>query len=443
MTIKTYIINSITNEIVDILDPSINIQEFTSSGIYYKTDSVNIIDVVVVGGGGGGKGSSSSYYGGYGGEAGEIKTETFIITDNSINIIIGDGGQGGFNYNGENGENTSIGDLLVSLGGNGGSLYNTTMYGRKGETGYGTVLLAEAGEDGTYGGIAGVGYGAGGGGSRSSYGTFPPFTYYNGGDGASGYVKIIEYLPHDYIITEQGIYHIFIVDDSNNTLSAYTAPNLKITDPRRIYNESQNEFSSDIIFGGEYSSIQSVISFAYLIFDSEFYNWEDLSLNDLSLSIDIYVDDSENIDTSGTKEISFWDGETYSNKLYYELDDIIDQLISGEYVNFIIPLSDFTNSSFNTTDVKRLDVLLSPIADYITVEFQNAKLIYNKNVNSYVKLNNISVENCKVYSILNEEIIDIVYTDFIGNYSIYAPENSIILVEPPIGYTERPKKVII
>jgi hypothetical protein len=281
MTIKTYIINSMQNTIVDIIEYEPVVHEFTESGTYYKSPNVNSISVISVGGGGAGGGSSHLIYGGEGGYAGEISYNYYTDIDDSLNIIIGDGGLGAPDTIGASGGNTSVGDLQTSIGGNGGvKHYIAYEIGGDGEDGYGNVQLATDGSAySTSGnvapGIGGVGYGAGGGGS----GCRIFFTNYSGGNGAPGYVKITEYIPIEYKITEPGIYHIVAVDDSNNLLRAYTAPSLKITDARRAYTETQADFTSDIIFSGYYTSFQTWISAATLILDSEFHDWSDYIMN--------------------------------------------------------------------------------------------------------------------------------------------------------------------
>jgi hypothetical protein len=317
MTIKTYIINSMQNTIVDIIEYEPVVHEFTESGTYYKSPNVNSISVISVGGGGAGGGSSHLIYGGEGGYAGEISYNYYTDIDDSLNIIIGDGGLGAPDTIGASGGNTSVGDLQTSIGGNGGvKRYIAYEIGGDGEDGYGNVQLATDGSAySTSGnvapGIGGVGYGAGGGGS----GCRIFFTNYSGGNGAPGYVKITEYIPIEYKITEPGIYHIVAVDDSNNLLRAFTAPGLKIVDERRGTILTSEEFERP------------------------------------------------------------------------------------------------TDDTLNT-------------------------------VSGFVYYNGEAAANCKVFCVRNDEIYDVVYSDGVGEYEIYAKAPDIIVAESTNNTTERPKVVI-
>jgi hypothetical protein len=163
---------------------SINVQKFTYTGSTQTyTPSTGmfqcIIEAVGAGGGSGGVGGAtgSASSGGVGGSGGEYGRNllTSAQIGSSQTITIGAGGSAGASGggNGGNGGNTSIGTLLVCIGGGGGIYYNNAAagvaYGIQG--GYGGTASAgqyffiQGGAGGTASNISTAAFGSFGGSS--------------------------------------------------------------------------------------------------------------------------------------------------------------------------------------------------------------------------------------------------------------------------------------
>jgi len=179
------------------------------------TEQPRGIDVLIVAGGGGGGAafSNSPRYGGGGGAGGlKFKEGYFLTSESSIPVIVGQGGRGSDNRHsnphrvaGDDGENSSFGDL-VAIGGGGGSGSSSESSGEdpagdggsggggggggfnEGSGGSGTPDQGHDGTDGTLN-YSGGGGGAGSAGNETSGGigqTFWGVTYATGGDGKTG-----------------------------------------------------------------------------------------------------------------------------------------------------------------------------------------------------------------------------------------------------------------
>ena len=156
-------------------------------------DNVDKVDVLLVGGGGGGGAAR-----GGGGGAGELINKTVDLSSNdSVDITVGAGGNGGIDQNGINGNNSSFGHLEALGGGGGGMAYYNGKDGGSGGGGGthnnpGGASLADTGigSEGGYG-PSNVGQtgSAGGGGGATSQGLEPDETsgaYYQLGHGGYG-----------------------------------------------------------------------------------------------------------------------------------------------------------------------------------------------------------------------------------------------------------------
>jgi|GEM_PF-989290 len=156
-------------------------------------DDVDEVDVLLVAGGGGGGAAR-----GGGGGAGELINKTVDLSSNdSVDITVGAGGDGGIDQNGINGNNSSFGHLEALGGGGGGMAYENGKDGGSGGGGGthnnpGGTSLAETGigSSGGYG-PSNVGQtgSAGGGGGATSPGQEPDETsgaYYQLGHGGYG-----------------------------------------------------------------------------------------------------------------------------------------------------------------------------------------------------------------------------------------------------------------
>jgi hypothetical protein len=162
--------------------------------------SLNLtLSAFVVAGGGGGGGNSSAGTGG-GGAGGVVFRNGFTIsTGATYNIIIGDGGAGGTsinNFDGGNGQNSSIVGILTATGGGGGAGGVYTFNGLNGGAGGGGgANVSIAGNGGINTGSQGfsggdgfkgvVAYGGGGGGAGQS--GFKAVSN-NGGNGGRGII---------------------------------------------------------------------------------------------------------------------------------------------------------------------------------------------------------------------------------------------------------------
>jgi hypothetical protein len=141
---------------------SIVVRVFTSTGTYTPTAGMIYCIAEGVGGGGGGcsggtSGSASGIFEGGGGGGGEyarkILSATQIGASQAVIIgALGTGGASGGNNGGNNGGNTSLGSLLVAIGGNGAAFSGTG--GNGGHGGTGDVLIQ--GDSGGTGRIASI-----------------------------------------------------------------------------------------------------------------------------------------------------------------------------------------------------------------------------------------------------------------------------------------------
>lgn len=223
----------ITNTVT--LGFSINIQTFTSSGVYTPSPDIVFAQVAGVGSGGGGGGVASTpgsqFAQGGGGGSGEYASGLFNAASigSSQAVTIGSGGSGGVagNNAGSVGGNCSLGSLLTLIGGNGGagsaaSIISINVNGGLGGTGgnggdvrfpgqYGGSGYASTSDQIGYGGSGaagqysggvpqngstgangsiGTGYGGGGSGASNKSTNIAR----SGGDGTPGIIVITEYI---------------------------------------------------------------------------------------------------------------------------------------------------------------------------------------------------------------------------------------------------------
>ena len=168
-------------------------QLFTSSGTFTVSAGVTTVYVSGCGGGGGGGGADEGAYGGGGGGgACALKTPITVVPERAYTITIGNGGTAGAATptNGGAGGASSFGSLFTLAAGGGGGLGNATIgnggasggsYATSGRTfctAYG-VMCPPVGGSGLFGvgglhaqsgnynlaGLAGSGFGSGGGGA--------------------------------------------------------------------------------------------------------------------------------------------------------------------------------------------------------------------------------------------------------------------------------------
>jgi len=164
--------------------PLYKIDTFTSNGSWTKPSGVTSFDVLVVAGGG-----SGGRHGGAGGGAGGlIYAENYTIPDGTYSITIGSGGTGATGTSNTDGDDSSIGSLLVAKGGgkgvntgnnpsaaepyNGGSGAGSANQSKT----FTETQTSQSGDSGTYGfgNDGGKGYttsdfaGGGGGGAGSA-----------------------------------------------------------------------------------------------------------------------------------------------------------------------------------------------------------------------------------------------------------------------------------
>lgn len=157
-------------------------EEFTTVGTHSFTvpEGVTSIDYVVIAGGGGAGGSNNSIRASGGGGAGGVLIGTMPISSTSYEVIVGDGGIGGTGQvNGQNGSNSSLGDIIAIGGGGGGWADNGG--GRDGndggsgggagaQSGIAGISILGQGNDGGNTTGAGLGRGGAGGGGATSAG---------------------------------------------------------------------------------------------------------------------------------------------------------------------------------------------------------------------------------------------------------------------------------
>ncbi|EGO4179424.1 TPA: hypothetical protein OPJ27_004563 [Escherichia coli] len=209
----------------------INIQKFTSSGVYTPTPGTKSIKVKAVGGGGAGGGAVATSTGvsaGGGGGSGAYAEGYYTSGFSGLTVTIGAAGASASGAVGGNGGTTSFGALISCPGGGGGQIAtasNTTIVyssqGAPGGTPTGSGLIVsgkgQPGQNGVAIGTEGIGIGGigspspfGGGGTQSvngdngasatSYGSggggtcnAPSQSAHSGGAGAPGVVIVEEY----------------------------------------------------------------------------------------------------------------------------------------------------------------------------------------------------------------------------------------------------------
>jgi alpha-tubulin suppressor-like RCC1 family protein len=145
---------------------SYKIHTFTSSGTFTPATDM-IVDALVVAGGGGGGGDAS----GGGGAGGVLYSTSYSLSSGAKAITVGAGGAAN-----QNGQNSSIGNLLVAIGGGAGRKY---LKGNNGGSGGGGSYLRGTGEfeaglgtsgQGNNGGVGRYYYRGGGGGGAGAAG---------------------------------------------------------------------------------------------------------------------------------------------------------------------------------------------------------------------------------------------------------------------------------
>ena len=166
--------------------------EYDTAGSYTWQCPENVTEVItqMVGGGGGGRGPSATgynYWFGWGGSHGEYQSFSHIAVTPGENYTIIVGAQGAASLAGSSssafgdsvagGAPGTVGDMIAHDGGDGDTGYiNSERYAANG---------TDAGS--FFGGISGLGFGAGGGGSAADY-----TLYGAAGAGAGGYVMIYD-----------------------------------------------------------------------------------------------------------------------------------------------------------------------------------------------------------------------------------------------------------
>jgi len=170
--------NGIARKLVVTVEPTI--VSFTDVGTTTWTPptGVSSVEVLVVAGGGGGGGL---WVGGGGGAGGLLyygqespRAGTSYSVSGPVTVTVGDGGQGGYDYQvGANGQNSVFG-TLTAIGGGGGAAWN--LAGTSGGSGGGGSMPSHPGGNNT----TGQGYPGGAGGSNPNRGGG------GGGAGASG-----------------------------------------------------------------------------------------------------------------------------------------------------------------------------------------------------------------------------------------------------------------
>lgn len=194
-----------------IADGTSIITNFTANNVWMRPSSsvTSIAYIIIGGGGGGGSGGNPTGTSGFGGSAGGYSSSTLSLfsAQRYVSVYVGGGGAGGAAIAGTAGSPTSINGTptdpisrnvsggaggginnpspTVGINGGSGSLNLSTYYGENGSVGTGWDGI-QCAINGQPAGIAGLGYGAGGGaGGLGTGGCLPP-----GGDGATGIVKL-------------------------------------------------------------------------------------------------------------------------------------------------------------------------------------------------------------------------------------------------------------
>ncbi len=165
--------------------------------------NIDIDYLIVAGGGGGGRGSSSIAGGGGGG--GQAINDSLLIAELSTDeysVIIGNGGVGSSSdsVKGENGQNSSVFEI-ITLGGGGGGTFTPGSNGGTGGGGSGNTndFPDNAGGVGSNGGDGGAGKSsatpsyrsAGGGGGATGNGADGALSANGGGAGGAGLISAI------------------------------------------------------------------------------------------------------------------------------------------------------------------------------------------------------------------------------------------------------------
>ena len=207
----------------------LNVQVFKSNGTYTPTAGMANCIIQCVGGGGAGGGSSNSAggtFGGGGGGAGGF-SQSYVSAATigaSQTVTIGAGGTGSANAIGGNGNDTSVGTIVIAKGGSGGPVAvsgTTVAGGAGGVTGTGDITAPGGAGGAAHGNLATSGIGgnsyfgagalavvapgttatagnnavanSGAGGSGSASNTISGANTRAGGNGGSGIVIIYEY----------------------------------------------------------------------------------------------------------------------------------------------------------------------------------------------------------------------------------------------------------
>lgn len=159
------------------VDGDFTIHSFNSIGTFNFTPQVSgSVEVLVIGGGGGGGGQG---WPGGGGAGGYIYQNSYTITDQSYEVVVGSGGN-----NDQNGQESKFNDLIALGGGRGGG---AGIAGDGGSGGGGIVSsgpgIGTSGQG--YNGGAGI-HNAGGGGGGAAGSGQAGHHYQTGGNGGAG-----------------------------------------------------------------------------------------------------------------------------------------------------------------------------------------------------------------------------------------------------------------
>ena len=174
------------------------IHTFTGAGTFIANKAMTVEVLVVGGGGGGGKGSPNSGGGG-GGAGGLVYSASKILTPQSYNVIIGNGGSD------SNGGNSIFGDITAIGGGKGG---NYGVAGSSGGSGGGSGRDMLIGNGGA--GTGGQGYAGG-----SSLYTFYGSAGGGGGSGGTGYNGDSDNVPRTGTLSQGGVGLNYSISGSN------------------------------------------------------------------------------------------------------------------------------------------------------------------------------------------------------------------------------------